>query len=304
MDGHAAVRVLGGARNVIPIDSQVWPLEVLGALFVTGAGFALLVTITLGAVVRRYRRGLAADLDKGLRDVLPQFSANRLMAVCLAGSAAIAALAAVLTGSLALAFGLALVAVLTPTVSARWVRKRRRDRFRSQLPDLMMLMAGSLRAGAGLNLALSRVAAAVPAPASRELDVLLQSVRMGTPLYQSLFALERRMPFEEVTLWATALRIGADSGAGMAAVLESLSDSMRRKLVLEQKVQALTAQGRLQAWVMSLLPVIVLVLLRWVDPHAFMTLVHTAGGRWLLCIVAVSQLLGFLHIRRIVHIEV
>lgn len=287
-----------------PIDSQVWPLEALGALFVTGAGFALLVTISLGAVVRRYRRGLAADLDKGLRDVLPQFSANRLMAVCLAGSAAIAALAAVLTGSLALASALALVAVLTPTVSARWMRKRRRDRFRSQLPDLMMLMAGSLRAGAGLNLALSRVAAAVPAPASRELDVLLQSVRMGTPLYQSLFALERRMPFEEVTLWATALRIGADSGAGMAAVLESLSDSMRRKLVLEQKVQALTAQGRLQAWVMSLLPVIVLVLLRWVDPHAFMTLVHTAGGRWLLGIVAVSQLLGFLHIRRIVHIEV
>jgi tight adherence protein B len=127
---------------------------------------------------------------------------------------------------------------------------------------------------------------------------------MGTPLHQALFALERRMPFEEVTLWATALRIGAESGAGMAAVLESLSESMRRKLVLERKVQALTAQGRLQAWVMSLLPVIVLVLLRWVDPHSFATLVHTPGGRSVLCVVVVGQLLGFLHIRRIVRIEV
>jgi tight adherence protein B len=112
------------------------------------------------------------------------------------------------------------------------------------------------------------------------------------------------MPLEEVTLWVTALRIGAESGGGTAAVLESLSEAMRRKLVLERKILALTAQGRLQAWVMSALPMIVLALLQLVDPESFARLTDTTDGRTLLAAVALGQVLGFLQIRRIVAIEV
>jgi tight adherence protein B len=127
---------------------------------------------------------------------------------------------------------------------------------------------------------------------------------MGTPLTQALHGLERRMPLEEVTHWVTALRIGAESGGGTAAVLESLSEAMRRKLVLERKIMALTAQGRLQAWVMSALPMIVLALLQLVDPESFARLTDTTDGRTLLAAVALGQVLGFLQIRRIVAIEV
>jgi len=273
-------------------------------VFVAGCGAALLIMGLTGATLRAYRRGLAPGLDKSLREASHEVDADRILLVCFVAAMALAAVAAVLTGSLMLAFALALLAASAPTLVVRRMRQARRLRFRGQLPDLMMLMAGALRGGAGLGLAMTRVAASVPLPASRELERVLQATRMGTSLAQALAQLERRMPFEEVRLWVTALRIGTESGAGMAAVLESLSETMRRKLVLERKILALTAQGRLQAWVMSALPLIVLVLLAGVDPDSFSQLVDTRDGRFVLAGVALGQVIGFIQIRRIVSIEV
>lgn len=273
-------------------------------LFLAGSGAAALTLGLLHSASRTYRQRLGPGLHKGLREAAHGLNADRILFFCFVAAMIIAASTAVLTGSLVVAFALACLSASAPVLVVRRMRRARRQKFREQLPDLMMLMAGALRSGAGLGLAMSRVAVSVPAPASREVERVLQSTRMGTPLPQALAQLERRMPFEEVTLWVTALRIGAESGAGMAAVLESLSETMRRKLVLERKILALTAQGRLQAWVMTGLPLIVLVLLRWIDPASFSMLVDTDQGRIVLLAVALGQLLGFIQIRRIVSIEV
>lgn len=274
------------------------------SVFVAGCGAALLITGLIRAALRAYRRGLAPGLNKSLREASHEVDADRVLLVCFVAAMALAAVVAVLTGSLMLAIALALFAASAPMLVVRRIRHARRLRFRGQLPDLMMLMAGALRGGAGLGLAMTRVAASVPLPASRELERVLQATRVGTSLAHALGQLERRMPFEEVRLWVTALRIGTESGAGMAAVLESLSETMRRKLVLERKILALTAQGRLQAWVMSALPLIVLVLLGGADPDSFSQLVDTRDGRFVLAAVAFGQVIGFIQIRRIVSIEV
>lgn len=274
------------------------------ALFAAGSGAALLLIGLITATLRAYRRQLAPRLSRGLREASREMDADRILLVCFISAMVIAAAVGLLTGSVVLALVLGVLAASAPLLVVRRMRHSRRIRFRSQLPDLMMLMAGALRAGAGLGLALSRVSGSVPAPASREIERVLQATRMGSPLSQALAQLERRMPFEEVTLWVTALRIGADSGVGMAAVLESLSETMRRKLVLERKILALTAQGRLQAWVMSALPLVVLVLLRWVDHDSFSQLVNTPDGRLALAAVALGQFIGFIQIRKIVAIEV
>ncbi len=282
---------------------QSLPLTLV-ALFVAGCGAAFLLITLVQAFQRSYRRGLAPEVSQGLRESMPHLDADRVLLACLVGAASLGAIAAAVTGSLLFATAMVVLGSSAPMVSVRLMRRSRRRQFRSQLPDLLMLLAGALRSGAGLQLSLSRVAGAVAAPASRELERVLQAVRMGTPLAQALHGLERRMPIEEVTLWVTAMRLGSESGGGTAAVLESLSEAMRRKLVLERKILALTAQGRLQSWVMSALPMIVLALLSLVDAQSFSRLVDTPDGRWILGAVAVGQILGFLHIRRIVAIEI
>jgi tight adherence protein B len=288
-------------ETLAPERLDAW---ILAALFVSGICGALLLGTLLQAALRVYREGLSPELSKGLREGAHGFSADRILLFCFAGALTLGSIAAFVTDSVVLAVVLACLAASAPAISVRWMRRSRRLQFRNQLPDLMLLMAGALRSGAGLSLALGRVAASIPMPAHREIERVLQTIRMGTPLAQALTQLERRMPIEEVTLWVTALKIGAESGAGMAPVLESLSDTLRRKLVLERKIRALTAQGRLQAWVMSALPLIVLVLLSAIDPESFMHLVASEEGRILLLGVFCGQVLGFLQIRRIVSIEV
>jgi tight adherence protein B len=79
---------------------------------------------------------------------------------------------------------------------------------------------------------------------------------------------------------------------------------VRKRLALESRIRALTAQGRLQAWIMALLPALVLALLALVDPPSFAEITMTRGGRLVLVTVLVAQLVGFRLVRRIVTIEV
>jgi len=198
----------------------------------------------------------------------------------------------------------ALVAAMIPHRLIARLRQMRLQRLREQLPDFLMLVAGSLRAGSGLVVALSRGAAACPAPARQQLELVLADIRLGVPVGEAMAALERRAPVEEVTLMTTALRVGLESGGSLASALESLGRAMRRRLALEARVKALTAQGRLQAWIMSLLPALIVVLLAWVDRTSFDQLVATETGRWLLVVVGLAQLLGFRLVRKIIEIEV
>lgn len=209
-----------------------------------------------------------------------------------------------LSGRWQLALLVALGFGALPGLVLRRLRARRNEAFRQQMPDLLMLVAGGLRAGNGLAQALAQAAGEIEAPARQELGLVLREQRLGVGLEQALSSLARRMPVEETTLFASALRIGAESGGSMAETLESLADATRRKLAIEGKVRALTAQGRLQAWVMGALPAVLALLLFAVEPVAMRALIDTWQG-WAVCAaVLVLQATGVLMIRRIVAIDV
>ena len=109
---------------------------------------------------------------------------------------------------------------------------------------------------------------------------------------------------QEALLLANPPRSMQAAGGSMAGTLESLADSMRRRLALEGKIRALTAQGRLQAWVMGALPALLAAALYVVEPFAMRALGTTWQG-WTVCAAVVSlQAVGFLAIRRIVAIDV
>jgi tight adherence protein B len=112
------------------------------------------------------------------------------------------------------------------------------------------------------------------------------------------------MPIEEVSLLILILRVSHESGGSSADALQSLGDVLRRKLALEAKIRALTAQGRLQATIMSLLPLILLMLLCWIDPMSAQELLTTRNGQLALALTGVLQLVGVALIRRIIAIEV
>jgi tight adherence protein B len=252
----------------------------------------------------RWRDRFRADLGAGLQQSFVYLDVGRLFRLNVAAMCGLGLLALVLTGEPLVALVLAAGAGAMPGVALAWMRARRLARLRAQLPDAVMLVAGALRAGSSLPQSIAQAARELPSPAGREFDLVVREQRLGVGLDASMSGLERRVPLEDMTLFAAAVRIAQESGGNLAETLERLAETLRRKAAVEGKIDALTAQGRLQGWVMTALPVIVGAALVVIEPQAMRPLWVTWQG-WAVCAGIVALLALGLHvIRRIVDIDV
>lgn len=276
---------------------------VLPAAGAAAIGFYL-VFVTVGRLAPAYRARFDASVSRQLARAYLYVSPQRLLALNLGLAASVALVALLLGGGLPGAALGALASGLLPRLLLAWLRRRRAHAFRMQLSDLMMLAASGMRAGLGLTQALGQTAAEMDAPARQEIDLMLREQRLGASFEEALSGLERRMPMEETALLCAAMRISRATGGNLSETLESLGDAMRRKVAIEGKIRALTAQGRLQGWAMGLLPVLCAGLLWLVEPTAMSALFTTSYGLATCAVVVVMQLLGLYFMRRVMRIDV
>jgi len=265
-----------------------------------------LVGLAHGSAVAgsRYRSRFTADVGRRLNDLLLFVDAQRLFRWNLLLAVLVMLVIRLLTGSwLLMATAVVGLAMLPNLVLVRLARQRRL-RFAAQLPDALMLVAAAIRAGASLPLALRQMSQDMAAPCGQEFELMLREQRLGVTLDDALGSLERRMRGDDLRLFTAAIRIAGDSGGNLAETLERLADSIRRKITVEGKIRALTAQGRLQGWIMTLLPPAVAAALFAIEPEAMEPLIATWQG-WIVCgVIAVLELAGLLFIRRIMDIDI
>src|SRR5699024_6287771 len=114
----------------------------------------------------------------------------------------------------------------------------------------------------------------------------------------------QRVPTEGVQLVVSALHIAIQTGGSLAQMLERIAATLRARLHLQGRIRALTAQGRMQAWVMAILPVALAAVLSWLDPEGMEKLWTTPQGWLIIAVVVGLELAGLLLIRRIVSIQV
>ncbi|MGE0800196.1 MAG: type II secretion system F family protein [Lautropia sp.] len=270
-----------------------------------GVVCAVVATARGGAVAgERYRRRFTSDVGRRLDDLLLFVDAQRLFQANLVLAAAVLGAARWLSGSWLLAVAALLALGAVPNLLLVRLARRRRQRFAAQLPDALMLVAGAIRAGASLPLALRQMSLEIQPPCGQEFDLMLREQRLGVTLDQALIGLERRMGGDDLRLVVAAVRIAGDSGGNLAETLERLADTIRRKLSIEGKIRALTAQGRLQGWIMTALPLAVAAALFALEPVTMAPLIHSWPG-WVVCaVIAVLELAGLLFIRRIMDIDI
>ena len=265
---------------------------------------ALLVARTLARLLPAYQARFGDTVSRQLARAHLFVDPGRLLTLNLLAAAGATGIALWLTGSVVAATVVALASGALPRATLAVIRRRRLNAFRRQLSDLLMPTAGSLRAGLGLGQALGQTAAEIEAPARQEVELMLREQRLGASFEQALAGLERRMPLEETALLCAALRISRDTGGNLAETLEALGDAMRRKVAIEGKIRALTAQGRLQGWAMGLLPLLCAALLWLVEPTAMAALFTTWYGLATCAVISVMQLLGLYFLRRVMRIDV
>ena len=196
-----------------------------------------------------------------------------------------------------------LVLVL-PRFGLASLRRRRIRRFERQLPDFLMSLAAALRAGSGLQVAVRQIVLQSPAPLSQEMGLMLQEQRMGLSFDAAINNLGARMPGQGTALVVSALRVAMQSGGNLSETLERIAATLRARLYMQGRIQALTSQGRMQAWVMAALPLLLALVLDYLDPDSMALLWHTPPGWAVIGVVLLLEGCGLLLIRRIVAIDV
>ncbi|WP_448135365.1 type II secretion system F family protein [Stenotrophomonas rhizophila] len=203
---------------------------------------------------------------------------------------------------------LPLVALFALAVAPRkiylWLKQRRLDQIQQQLPDGLLMLAGSLKAGVGFNPALEALAHDGQPPLAQELALVLREQHMGVRTEQALDNFAARVPIADVKLFVAAVSISREVGGNLAESLSTLAETLRRKLIMEGKVKALTAQGRLQGIVMAMLPAGLVGFLVLFYPETMNPMFHTFLGWCVIGLMVVLEYLGYRMCRKIMTIDI
>jgi tight adherence protein B len=193
---------------------------------------------------------------------------------------------------------------LLPDQWVKFTRARRLRRFRDQLVDGLFILSSSLRAGLSLIQAIEQVHLEMGAPMSQEFGLMLKAHRLGQTFEQIIHGLNRRVPCEEVDLLCTALLVARETGGDVTTIISDLVGTIRERKKLLDKVRTLTLQGRLQAYIMSFLPVIFAMFIRTISPTYFDSMLHSTIGQVALLIALGLWLVGMFLLFKLSKVEV
>ena len=193
---------------------------------------------------------------------------------------------------------------MAPRVVLARMAKRRRQRINETLPDALAQIAGAMQAGATFTSAIQSMVEEQTGPLGQEFSLLLREQRLGARLEEALDNLGERVQSEEMDLVISASLIAQEVGGNLAEILGRLSTTIRRKLEMEGKIRALTAQGILQGRIVTLLPFMILVALMWLEPVATQPIYTGLLGWCFLTVIVVLQVVGGLMIKKIVTIDI
>jgi tight adherence protein B len=207
-------------------------------------------------------------------------------------------------GSLLVAFAIAAAIPLGVRSFLKRQLLRQRKLFSEQLPDNLQVLASALRAGHSFVGALSVVVNDAPEPARTEFQRVLADEQLGVPIDQALHVVAERMESRELEQVALVAALQRETGGNTAEVLDRVTDTIRERFELRRSVQTLTAQGRMSRWVLTALPLVLLLVITVINPGYMSIMYHTQTGRILMVLGAISVTAGSFVIKRIVNIRV
>ena len=187
---------------------------------------------------------------------------------------------------------------------ARWLDARRRRRFNEQLPEALATMTNALRAGFSISQAFASVVERGEKPMSEEFAILIRQMQVGMSFEEALESMNARVGSDDLALVTTALLISRKTGGNVTEIFDKISETIRGRMKIERKVHTLTAQGRLQGIIVSIMPFFLGAIMVVLKPNTMIPFLTSAAGMISVALVIVLVLAGWLIIRKIVKIDV
>ncbi len=207
---------------------------------------------------------------------------------------------------LALILGLvaAILAFFLPTVWLSVMRKRRINQIAKQLPEAIVLIANSLRAGFAFQHGLGLVTQEMSPPISEEFTRATVDINVGASMEEALTGMLERADSEDMNMLVTAVLIQRSSGGNLAEILETVGETMRERERLYGEIKTMTSQQRFSGMILTLWPMAILAIFSVVNWDHTSSLFTTGIGLVLLTAAGIGQVLGFYTIRRILDIDI
>jgi tight adherence protein B len=187
---------------------------------------------------------------------------------------------------------------------AKWLDKRRRDKFNQQLPEALATMSNALKAGFSISQAFDSVVDQDENPMSEEFAILQQQLRIGMSFESALESMNERVGSDDLTLVTTAILISRKTGGNVTEIFDKISDTIRARMKIERKVKSLTAQGRMQGIVVSLMPVFLGLIMLVIKPKMMVPFLFSPIGALSVLVMIALILVGWLIIKKIITIDV
>lgn len=210
--------------------------------------------------------------------------------------------AGLLTITISAALGL--LASLIPRMILRRAVKARLHQFDLQLLEALLSMSNALKAGFSIIQSFEAIVEEGKNPIAQEFDLMLREIRVGVKFESACENLGRRIPSEDLSIVLAGIETARQTGGNLTEVFDRLAAVIRERMRIQGRIESLTAQGRLQGWVVGLMPVALGVAFYFLQPGMMIGFVSSPTGILALLGMFTLEVVGFLIIRKIVTIDV
>ena len=196
--------------------------------------------------------------------------------------------------------GAFLVGGFVPYLVVWWKARRRVAAFEDQLPDLLITMAASLKAGHSFKQGIQSVVDEGQDPAAKELRRVLTDTQLGRPMEAALQETAERIGSKNFSFVITAVNIQRQVGGSLAGLFDMVADTVRDRQQFARKIRGLTAMGRMAAYVLIGLPFFIALAMSVLNPSYMDPLFHTHTGHMLMMVGLTMMAFGSLVLKKIV----
>jgi len=250
------------------------------------------------------RRGLLQWLERSLELSDLPLRAGEALFFYLAAAFLVAAITLVLVGNIMMTLLVAGVVIAIPPMALKTICKRRRTKFVAQLPDMLTLMASTLKAGYSLMQGVEAVSQEVQDPMGKELRRIVVEARLGRPLEEAMDDAANRMDSLDFSWAVMAITIQREVGGNLAELLMTVAETMVERERLRRDVKSLTAEGRMSAIVLGLLPPGLGLVMYSMNPDYMKVLFNEPMGQKLLGLAVVMIIGGFIWMKKMIEVDV
>lgn len=198
---------------------------------------------------------------------------------------------------------LAALGAFLPLLFIRIKKEKRVKVFESQLGDTLIMMCNSLRSGFSFQQAMESVATDMPAPMGVEFSRVCNEIRYGATMDEALENMTERIKSADLMLVVSAVCIQRTTGGNLSEILTTISNTIRDRLQIKGEIRSITAQGRTSGMIIGALPAFIAVALMLINPGYMNAFFTTSGGRIMLIVSVVMEIIGFFGIRKVITIK-